>query len=357
MTPDGVLGIGIVGCGGAALDVAAAIGRGAVSRVSAVHDLQPALAADLAARIGGTGATVHPTLEALLDDPAVDAVYVALPHDLLAPTALRALAAGRSVLVEKPMATDLPAIAELDKTARAGNLTLGVLFELRATGPAVIAAGLVRDGTLGTITAVRIRTLIDKPQRYWSSGPTGRATSPWRASRGRAGGGVVLMNSIHQIDLVLAITGLRVTRVAGEIGTLMTDPTRVDVEDTAAAVLRFSNGAIGSLVAGAHVPGALDAETIELDGTQGSLRLPDLYGDGQASVYLRRAWGELPADRWTSLPSGAADPYRDAVEGFVLAARERRPAPVGAAEAAAALDVVLRLYSDQHDHEHHGRTA
>jgi predicted dehydrogenase len=341
------VGFGIVGCGGAALDVAAAIGRTGTARVAAVHDLRIDLATDLAS---GTGATVHATLDALLEDPAVDAVYVALPHDLLAEVAGRALAAGRPALVEKPMAITLDGVERLATAAEASGLALGVLFEMRETGPARQARRLLADGAIGDVTAVRIRTLIDKPDGYWMSGPTGRTTSPWRGEAARAGGGVVLMNSIHQLDLVGAITGLTVTRVRGETATLTAEPW-VEVEDTAAAVLRFSNGAIGSLVAAAHSPGVVDGETIEIDGRAGSLRIPDLYGAGELSLWLRRPHGALAAGRPIILPSEPADPYRDAVSAFVDAVVRGEPAPVGAADAARALAVVQQLYDDQVGHD------
>jgi predicted dehydrogenase len=343
----GVIGLGIVGCGGAALDVVAAVGRIDGARIAATHDLRADLAADLAAP---AGATVHASLEALLHDPAVHAVYVALPHDLLAPTATRAIEAGRPVLVEKPMATDLAGIEALAARARGAGLPLGVLFELRETGPTRLAARLVREGAIGDITAIRVRTLIDKPQSYWTSGITGRWSSPWRASRARAGGGVVLMNSIHQLDLVHAVTGLIVTRARGAIGTLMTDASHMDVEDSAAAVLRYDNGAIGSLVAAAHSPGASDAETIELDGRAGAIRMPDPYVPGDLQLFLRRPHGDLAAGAWISLPAAPADPFRDALTGFLDAVREGRPAPVGPDEAAAAMAVVQAIYADNATH-------
>jgi predicted dehydrogenase len=333
---------GIVGCGGAAADVAAAIARSAGAALVATHDLDRALAEDLAAT---AGARVHHTLEALLADPDVEAVYVALPHRLLAPVAGRVLEAGRSALVEKPMALDLPSVARLDEIAQARGLCLGVMFELRDTGPVIVARELVASGAIGTVTAVRMRTLIDKPAGYWHSGYSGRSTSPWRGRRDEAGGGVVLMNAIHALDVLRAVTGLDVTDVTGFTATLIADPAEVEVEDTAAAAFRMSNGAIGSLVAGAHVPGMTGGETIEIDGTDGALRTPDLYGPGDCSVFLRRTWRELPAGAWTTIPSPATDPFRATIDAFSAAVRSHLPAPVGAADAMAALRVVLRLYA------------
>ena len=165
---------GFVGCGGAALDVAGAIGRSERATLVATHDLDPARATELAARFD---ARVHDSLDALVADDAVEAVYIALPHRLLAPTAERVLASGRSALVEKPMALDIPTITRLDALARERDVALGVMFELRQTGAALVARDLIARGAIGEVTCVRMRTLIDKPFRYWRSGYSERVRS------------------------------------------------------------------------------------------------------------------------------------------------------------------------------------
>ena len=170
------------------------------------------------------------------------------------------------------------------------------MFELRQTGAALAARDLIAGGAIGKVTCVRMRTLIDKPFRYWRSGYSERVPSAWRARRAEAGGGVVLMNAIHQVDVLRMLTGMDLTDVSGYVGTLVADPAEVEVEDTAVGVFRMANGALGSLVASAHVAGQTEGETIEIDGTKGSLRTPDLYGPGACSVYLRRPWGDIPAD-------------------------------------------------------------
>lgn len=340
--PSGRVRFGFVGCGGAALDVAAAIGRSDQATLVATHDLDVARAQEVG---GPFGARVHPTLDDLLADPDVDAVYVALPHRFLAPTAERVLASGRAALVEKPMALDLDSLAGLDELARARGLALGVMFELRGKGSVLVARDLLSGGAIGSITCVRMRTLIDKPFDYWRSGYSTRVRSTWRARRSDAGGGVVLMNAIHQLDALRMVTGLELGDVSGFAGTLVADPTEVEVEDTAVGVFRLSTGALGSLVAGAHVAGMAEGETIEVDGTQGSLRMPDLYGPGDCSVYLRRPWRDLPAGAWVTVPAPPADPFLSTVDGFAAAVRDHRPAPVGAADCAAALRFVLDLYA------------
>jgi predicted dehydrogenase len=127
-----------------------------------------------------------------------------------------------------------------------------VFFELREAAAMVSAKQLVSGGAIGEVRALRIQTVINKPQNYWASGPSGYTVDNWRARMEQAGGGVVLMNSIHQLDGVRHITGLDVLRVCGDVGTLVAS---VEVEDTGSATLRYSNGAIGTLAASATVLG------------------------------------------------------------------------------------------------------
>lgn len=333
------IGLGIVGCGGAALDIVRAVATLNSVRIVAVHDRDEARAEDLARRSGGRA---EPALDELLSDPTVEAVYIALPHDLLTPTAIAALQRGRHVLVEKPLAIDRAGIERVRAAAAAANRSVGVLFELRFVTSALAATDLVRAGALGAIRQVRIRTLIDKAPSYWASGPTGRVANGWRASRARAGGGVVLMNAIHQLDLVRSIIGEEVVRVAGET---MPGVAGVEVEDVATATLRFANGAIGSLAASAHAPGANAGETIEIDGTGGALRVGDPYAERPTlELHLRAPHGGHPPGRWIVIEPPPVDPWVAALHDFADAIGSGRPPVPGLDDAEAALATVLALY-------------
>ena len=332
------IGVGIVGCGGAAVNVCAALDAIEGARLAATHDRNRDNAASLALP---RGALVHETLEGLVSDPAVAVVYVATPHAVLAQIGLAALGAGKHALIEKPMGVSLPQIEALDAAARAGNLRLGVYFELRETASVQVARTLVRAGAIGEVRSVRLQTVIDKPQSYWQWGPSNRTVDHWRSSVAQAGGGVVLMNSIHQLDCVRYISGLEVVAVTGAVATLMSS---VEVEDTASATLRFSNGALGSLAANAHSHGARRQERIEFDGTAGRLDLPDPYGAGPLRLYLARPWQEHEAGRWIEIARPVRDAHLAAVGGFIAAVRGGLAAPIGAQDAAAALAAVLAIY-------------
>jgi predicted dehydrogenase len=319
------IGWGVVGCGWAAGEMCRAIQAEGSSRIAAVHDADEARA-DAFCRSYGASHSV--SVESLCQRGDVDAVYVAVPHALLAPTAERALAAGKHVLVEKPMGLDPAAIRALEQTARERGLVAAPVFELR-TKP-VFAEGreLIRTGTVGEIKAVRITTVIDKPGAYWSS-------APWRGRRADAGGGVVLMNAIHQLDLVRFVAGLELVSAVAEIDTLYAE---VEVEDTAAAVFRLSNGAIVSLAAAAHSPGAASEERIELDGTLGRIDLPDPSADGadRLRLYVGGAWEERRVD--------GPDAYVTYVRRCLAAVHDGGEPPATAHDAAAAVAAVVAVY-------------
>jgi UDP-N-acetyl-2-amino-2-deoxyglucuronate dehydrogenase len=331
------VGFGIIGCGGAALPVATALAGSAVAALRAVHDRSLPLARDLGEQYGVPCAV---TLDELLAEPGVQAVYVAVPHDQLAPLARRALEAGKHALVEKPMALALADADALIDLAETRGLALGVFYELRHTAAHRRARALVQAGALGTLTAVRLQTIIDKRPDYWQRGLTGRSTNSWRASRAQAGGGVVLMNTSHALDALRYVTGLEVAGISGQTDTWVPG---VEVEDTAAATLRLSNGALGSLFAGAHLAGGGEERT-DLYGTQGQMRLPDPYGNGPLELYLRRPWGDLAADTWHRLPQTPVNAYALALDDFAQAVQHGQPAPTSGRDARAVLATVLALY-------------
>ena len=333
------LRFGVVGCGGAATAVADAIDRSGVAIITATHDRDVDRATALARP---RGATAYPSLRALLADASIDVVYVALPHDRLATTTIAALRSGHHALVEKPVAIRAADIDRIREAAAAADRSVGVAFQLRFVPTVATAHHLVAAGALGNLRQVRIRTLIDKPPTYWAGGPTGLVHDPWRASVRRAGGGVVLMNAVHQLDLVPAITGRRVELVAGYVSAGVPG---VTVEDVAVAALQLEGGILATLAASAHAPGSVADETIEIEGDEGTLRLGDPYADRpRLDVFLRREAAGLVADRWTHLRPAPVDPWVAAIGAFSGAiAAGNDPVP-GLDEAEAALRTVLAIY-------------
>jgi len=329
----GNIRFGIVGCGWAAESFAESCGALSGARITAVTDIDHNRAGHLARR---TGAEVCADIGMLLDRTDIDAVYVGLPPALIAPAVERALNSGRHVLAEKPLALDAAVARHLGALAEGRRLKLGVFFVLRRADTVVLARRLVAAGEIGDVRMVRMATVIDKKLTYWG---TPEAPS-WRADKAVAGGGVLLMNTIHQIDTLRFVTGLDFVSALAAIDTF-TAP--ADVEDAGAAVLRLSNGALVSLVANAHSPGAQDEETITIEGTLGRLDIPDPFGAAPVRLFRRStsAWEDLAVER--------GDCHARMIADFLGAIRGGGTVPATAADAAAAITVINAVYASAND--------
>jgi predicted dehydrogenase len=314
------------------------VGTGMVARthVAAIRAAAPRVTlTGLAARREGSarafagaegldGLTIYPDVAAIAADPSVDLAVVATPPDarlgLVAPLAK----AGKHILLEKPVGrTAAEAEALVAACAKAG-VTLGIFFQHRMRAASLKAAELVASGSLGALGLVEITVPWWRDQSYYDA--------PGRGTYARDGGGVMISQAIHTIDLALSLAG-PVTAVQAMTAT--TRFHRMEAEDFATAGLRFANGAVGSIVAStASYPGA--AETIALHHEQASLTLHS----GVLTVRWRD--GRQQAFGAAGGTGGGADPmafthewHQAIVEDFADALAEGRPP---AASGRAALD-------------------
>jgi len=334
----GALHFGVVGCGSASIPVCKAITASPLTELAAVYDVNRNIGEDLSQRFQ---VPLFETFEDLLASESIDAVYIAVPHYLLAPLTKQVLETGKHALTEKPLAISLEEIDQLIELSTRQGLVLGVFYEMRYAPAFALARDLIQAGAIGTIIGLQIQTLIDKPLGYWQSGYDGRSKNPWRSFKSQAGGGVVLMNTSHLLDALFYITDLKVTRISAEMGNLAS---KVEVEDTASAILHFDNGAIGSLFAGAHIKGADRDERFFIYGTQGQFRLPDPYGPDPLQIYLERSMGKFTAGTWHSIPIQPVQVHRCAIEGFAKAVNSHQRVPIDARSARQVLNVVLAIY-------------
>lgn len=331
-----VLRFGFVGAGEIAVDSASAVREARNSALVCVFDVRQDLAADLAARFGGRPVA---SLDDVLDARDVDAVYVCVPHFLHRETSIRAAAAGKHVFVEKPMGVT-PADAEaIADACRDRGVACGVAFVVREAPAYRTAREIVASGAIGDVTGFRITYRGDKPASYWKGGWSGRATGEWRTTWREAGGGVLLMNAIHDLDAILWITGLQVERVQGAIATRGSPG---EVEDTALAILACTRGALGSIEALAAVPGSEGPSPRWINriyGTQGQILLPTPWGEDGLALFTRRSggWKEVAADR-----RGAARTL--AFESFAEAALTGAEPPVPGADGVHTSRLVHAVY-------------
>lgn len=197
-------------------------------------------------------------LEPILHDPAIDAVMILTPPNSHLDLALRFAAAGKHILLEKPLECSTERARRLVEAAEAAGIRLGVVFQHRFREASEHLRTLLGQGALGELAAVNVICPWWRPQSYYDE--------PGRGTLGRDGGGVLITQAIHTLDLTLSLAG-PVAEVAAITGT--TAVHRMETEDFAAAGLRFANGACGALIATtAEYPGF--PERIELIGTKGT---------------------------------------------------------------------------------------
>lgn len=220
------------------------------------RDLQRLATADLPA-----GARATTRLEDVLEDNSVVAALVLTPPQSHLEIVERLAAAGKHVLVEKPVELTLARAEALVAACARHGVRLAVMLQHRASPAALQLAALVRDGALGRLIGASATVRWWRPQSYYDQ--------PGRGTLARDGGGVLMTQAIHTLDLLLHLVGAP-QRV---LGLAATSPVhRMETEDQAAAVLQWADGAIGVLDATtAAYPGY--PERIALNFTQGTATL------------------------------------------------------------------------------------
>ncbi|BBK37101.1 oxidoreductase [Allostella sp. ATCC 35155] len=252
-------GVALVGLGMAVSPHARAL---ADLRESVVvrHAWSPS-AARRAAFHAATGFPVADSLEAVLEDAAVEAVILLTPPDTHLELVERVLAAGKHVLLEKPLEADPQRAEAVVASCAAAGRVLGLVLQHRFRPAAERLSALIQDGALGAIVGAGAVIRLWRPQSYYDQ--------PGRGRRARDGGGVLLTQGIHTLDLLLSLAG-PVAEVAAFAVTSAVH--RMETEDLVAAALKFGSGAIGTVDATtAAFPG--QPERIEIIGTRATASL------------------------------------------------------------------------------------
>jgi predicted dehydrogenase/NADPH:quinone reductase-like Zn-dependent oxidoreductase len=306
------LRVGLLGCGEIGAQNARAIAAARNAELVASFDPDARLAGDVADRFGGAACT---SPEQLFES-GLDAAFVATPHHLHAPLALQAIESGLHVMVEKPLARNTQEAGSMAAAARAAGVLLSVCFPYRYEAHIEAAKHFVGEGALGDAAGALVSYAADKPPSYWLGGYSGRSIGGWRASREKAGGGVLIMNLCHYLDLVRYIAGLEAEAVSASVE----QPDREDaVEGSIAVAVRYANGGVGSLFGCSALRGAAFSE-LRVWGDAGQLEL-----EPRPRLYTLRAVEGVRAGRWHALPEpGPEDVRTTYVERFAEAVRDSR---------------------------------
>lgn len=225
----------IVGCGKVAHLHAAALRDLPDSEFVAVCDADIDRARVFAAQYG---VAAFADTSAMIESAGVEAVMICTPHPLHAAPAIAAASRGAHVLVEKPLASNLADCDAMIAAAATHNVKLGVVSQRRYFEPVARMKAAIDAGKIGTPVLGTVQMFSWRDEAYYRS-------DPWRGKWDTEGGGVLINQSPHHIDILLWLMG-DVEEVIGRWSNL-THP-YVEVEDTALAILRFRNGGLGSIV-------------------------------------------------------------------------------------------------------------
>lgn len=335
--------VGLIGAGNISGTHARAVGEISGAAVVAVYSRTRAHAEKLA---GEHQARAYDALDAFLEHRPLDLVIVGSPSGLHADHAIAAAQRGLHVLVEKPIdVTSARADALVAEASRAG-VTLGVIFQDRFKPDIARLKSIVDEGRLG-------KPILANASVKWYRPPSYYAASDWRGTRALDGGGALMNQGVHTVDLLLWLFG-PVRRVSGKVATQLH---AIDVEDTAVAVLEFANGAIGTIEAttGAY-PGY--ARRVELTGSNGTATLEgdelvaldvvDSTQDLSRSASARTTEGALrrdkPAENAASPVVSDVSAHRAVIEDFIRAMQSGGRPCCDGREGRRSVDVIEAIY-------------
>ncbi|MGN6325005.1 Gfo/Idh/MocA family protein [Pseudolysinimonas sp.] len=346
----GALRVAIVGCGIIGRNHAAAIGRHPDLRIVAlVDEIAPAAEAlaDAVAEQADRPAVLGSLTDALAAEHP-DLVVICTPSGMHVDAALEAVAAGAHVLVEKPIDVALDRarrlLAAAEEAAARGQI-VSIVSQHRFDPASVVVAEALRSGRFGTATSAVASVAWWRSQDYYDSGA-------WRGTWALDGGGAVMNQGVHTVDLLLWLLGRPVEVSAF---TALTAHERIEVEDVAVAVLRFASGALATFHATtAAYPGL--SVRLQVHGSRGSAIIDDdelvffaaaEQGDEASGSGVENRAAEVDPTAKTGndpVPAGFAEGHLRQYEDLVDAIRDRRAPGVTVSDAVDALTAVRAIY-------------
>ena len=341
---------GILGCGVIGPHHAKAIAGLQSAQLVAVADVVPELAEKLAEEYG---CSPHASLQEMLSGVDLDAVCVCTPSGVHAEGAIAALEAGKHVVIEKPVDVTLEAADRLIEVQRATGGRVAVVSQHRFDAATQAVYEALARGEFGRLTSGSADVRWWRSQGYYDSGG-------WRGTWELDGGGVLINQAIHSIDLLQWLMG-QVVEVSAYTGLIAHE--RIEVEDTAVAILKFADDALGTIVATtAAYPGL--TTRIAVHGDRGSAIIDDdelTYfhaateeqeggahgaggGDNQAEEVTQR-YGETESGSGAGAdPSSLSMAHRDQIQDFVEAVRDGREPLVNLEEGRRPLAIIRGIY-------------
>ncbi|MFO1063997.1 MAG: Gfo/Idh/MocA family oxidoreductase [Pirellulales bacterium] len=333
------VGFGIIGCGMIAKFHARAIADIKGAKLVACYNRTSDKAEKLAAEFGGQAMT---DLDAMLARPDIDVVTICTPSGAHMEPCIAAAKAGKHVIVEKPLDVTLKRCDAMIAACEAAGVQLGTIFPSRFHKSSQLLKKSIDEGRFGKLTLGDAYVKWYRTQAYYDSGA-------WRGTWKLDGGGALMNQAIHSVDLLLWLMGPAV-EVSAHTATLAHE--RIEVEDVATATVRFASGALGVIEATtAAYPGSL--KKIEISGTEGMAVLEEesiiKWDFAKMSKRDQQLREEMLNN--TKTGGGAADPaaighhahaalFRD----FLKAVKEGKTPSTHGTEGRRSVELILAIY-------------
>ena len=265
----------IIGCGNIYVNHANALINSDFAELIAVTDINENKAKVAADKYN---CKYYTDYKEMLQNTDIDVVHICTPHFLHSTMAIDCIEAGKHVLVEKPMDISVKKAEEMIAAKNKYNKHLSVVFQNRYNETSIKAKELIEQGTLGKIKGIKAIVTWNRDKNYYVS-------DSWRGKWATEGGGVLINQAIHDLDLIQWFGGA-IDSVKGNADLRMLNGV-IEVEDTADATITFSSGAVGIFYA-TNCYSMNSSVLIEIQLEKGSLRIEDgklnLLKDGTVTL-------------------------------------------------------------------------
>lgn len=346
----------LIGCGKVGETHAQALANLDESRFVAVYDPDAARAVAFASRYG---CQAYTQLDALFQAGVVQMASICTPHPTHVDLAIACAKAGVHALVEKPMAVDLVGCDRMIAAADLAGTRLGVISQRRLYEPVQRVKQAIEEGKIGRPVLATLTVLGWRDEPYYRS-------DPWRGKWATEGGGVMLTQATHQIDIFQWLMG-PIAELFGYWGNL--NHPYIEVEDTAVAVVRFQNSALGTILlsnsqkpgffAKIHVHGANGASVgVQTDGGSPFISGVTTTVDPPLNDIWTIPGEEALLARWQAEDRTRCDRinpmtyyHRLQIQDFLQAILQNRPPLVDGREGRKLVEIFTAVYRSQRDRQ------
>lgn len=229
--------VGIVGCGNIFPMHAAPVRDLDCCELVAVCDSKPELVQQRAREFNCRAYTDY---RQMIEAEQLEVIHICTPHFEHAPMAIYAAEHGVHILCEKPMSIDYADAVEMVKTARQNGVTLGVIFQNRYNPGSVLIKSALDSGMLGKVFSGKLSVTWNRSDDYYQK-------SDWKGTWDKEGGGVIIDQAIHTLDLMRWFVGGELEYVDASIANRA--HSIIEVEDSAEGVIKFKNGILTAFFA------------------------------------------------------------------------------------------------------------